>query len=58
MSTTTVGKLREICRMLVAKGIFDLLSASKIAWPYAHLGNDTIVTIDSVYVDWLLRMLP
>lgn len=54
----TVGKIREICRMLVAADIFDLMSAAKIAWPYAHLGNDVVVEVDPILVDWLLRMLP
>lgn len=54
----TVGKIREICRMLVVAEIFDLMSAAKIAWPYAHLGNDVVVEVDPILVDWLLRMLP
>lgn len=54
----TVGKLREICRLLVAKGIFDLMSAAKVAWPYAHLGNDVVIEVDAIPVEWILSLFP
>ena len=54
---TTVGKIREMCRLLVEFDPAYLAYAVKISWPFAHMGNDAVVALDSCFFETALSIM-